>query len=188
VELLPGERIIWTGEPTQPRLLRPEDGLLIPFSLVWGGFAIFSETNAATAGAPGFFLLWGVPFVSIGLYFIAGRFVVRAIALRHTRYTVTDLRVVITGGLSGRAEHASYLSSLQPPVIRERDDGTGDLAFGSFPSVGAALSRRRGNGFAVWGESLTPPIFRSVPMVRHVRDLVMAAQNAGPHRRTSIMD
>ena len=188
MELLPGERIIWNGQPTERRLLRAEDGLLIPFSLLWGGFAIFWEATAIGAGAPGFFTLWGVPFVLVGLYLIAGRFVVRAIALGHAHYTVTDLRVVITGGVTGRAEHSSYLSSLEPPVVRERDDGTGDLAFGSFPSAFAALSRRRGNNIGIWGESLTPPVFRSVPMVRHARDLILAAQTSGPARRSSIMD
>jgi hypothetical protein len=202
VDLLSGERIIWTGEPSEPRLLRPEDAFLIPISLLWGGFAIFWEANSISMGAPGFFDLWGGVFVLIGLYFIAGRFVVRAIAQRHARYTVTDLRVVIAGGVTGRGEHASYLSSLQPPVIRERGDGTGDLAFGSFPTAGDLLASRRsyarrygygygrGWGWAAWGEPLSPPVFRSIPMVRHVRDLVLAAQTAGPHQRgsTSIID
>src|SRR5262245_45908419 len=189
VDLLSGERIIWTGEPTERRLLRPEDALLIPFSLLWGGFAIVWEANAISTGAPGFFALWGIPFVVIGLYLIAGRFVVRAVALSHARYTVTDLRVVITGGFTGRAEHASYLNSLPPPVIRERGDGTGDLAFGSFPGIADVFAGRRRWGWGYraslspWGEPLSPPVFRSVPIVRHVRDLILAAQTAGPQQR-----
>jgi hypothetical protein len=137
-DLLPGERIVWSGEPSRHRLLRPEDALLIPFSLVWGGFAIFWETSVlgdmgAGNGPPVFFALWGVPFVILGLYFIVGRFIVRKMSLSQTRYVITDSRIVIRGGVTGGRLHTSYLASLAPPVIKEYSDGSGDLAFGSFP-------------------------------------------------------
>ncbi len=180
--LLPGERIVWSGEPSRHRLLRPEDALLIPFSLLWGGFAIFWEASVlgdmgAGNGPPVFFALWGVPFVILGLYLIVGRFIVRKMALSKTRYVITDSRVVITGGVTGGRLHTSYLASLAPPVIKECSDGSGDLAFGSFPSAFDRLGSRR-NSFSIWGEPLVPARFRDIPQVRHVRDLVLAAQTA----------
>src|SRR5689334_10419235 len=80
--LLTGERLLWSGQPKQGIALSTRDTFLIPVSLIWGGFAIIwnamvwlgpFDTNSA--GEPDwFFKLWGLPFLVIGLYLIAGRF------------------------------------------------------------------------------------------------------------------
>jgi hypothetical protein len=43
-ELLPGERLIWTGKPGKGLLLRSSDWFLIPFSFVWFG-GVLSSSN-----------------------------------------------------------------------------------------------------------------------------------------------
>jgi len=65
---------------------------MIPFSLFWGGFAIFWEAGARghwrntprSHPAPFFFLLWGIPFILIGQYMICGHFAYEAWLKRRT--------------------------------------------------------------------------------------------------------
>jgi hypothetical protein len=101
VDLLPGERLRWEGRPVRHRLFRSADALLVPFSIVWWVFAIFWEVSVLVSivtsddGPPVFFGFIGIPFTLIGLYLVVGRFAVRAVASRRTRYAVTDWRVVL---------------------------------------------------------------------------------------------
>jgi len=52
-----GEKLIWTGKPKTGIVFRSSDAFMIPFSLLWGGFALFWETSVVATGAPFFFKL-----------------------------------------------------------------------------------------------------------------------------------
>ena len=62
-ELDANEQLLWAGMPGQGLRLRAADALMIPFSVMWCGFALFWEFGVVSSGAPLFFRLWGIPFV-----------------------------------------------------------------------------------------------------------------------------
>ena len=140
-ELLPGERIEWTGRPNPAVMFHQEDWLMIPFSLLWGGFAIFWLLGASGiwriwTNAPGrtfqyFGLIWGTPFVLAGQYMIWGRFVYRRWKKQRTYYALTNRRaVIVEGGLRGRASSSAYFENLPMVEKRVRTDGIGSISFG----------------------------------------------------------
>ncbi|WP_426512980.1 hypothetical protein ACPPVO_21425 [Dactylosporangium sp. McL0621] len=182
--LLPGERIVWDGRPVRHRVFRRADVLLVPISLLWCGLAVFWESGVLFSGAPFFFVLWGAAFVLVGLYVVAGRFVVRAVSSRRTRYTITDRRVLVHSGWSGSRLRTEYLHALPPPVITQEPDGSGSLAFGGFPGVADVFTGGRRQGWRAWSSepSLTPVLW-DVPDIRRVRDFVAHAQTqpGGPY-------
>ena len=130
----PHEKILWSGQPKQGVLLRGYDVFMIPFSLLWGGFAFFWEYTVVTQGAPVFFTISGVPFVALGLYFIVGRFYTETKQREKTYYAVTSERVVIISGLFKQNIKSLALRSLSDVSLTETRNNSGQISFGnSFP-------------------------------------------------------
>lgn len=129
-ELSAGESLLWSGRPKQGVLLRGSDVFMIPFSLLWGGFAIFWEYSAYTSGAPPFFLLFGGVFVVVGLYFIFGRFVADSIKRKGTYYGVTNDRVLILSEFPTRKLKSLNLRTLSDITFSNKSDGSGSITFG----------------------------------------------------------
>ncbi len=174
LHLLPGERLLWTGRPARYPVFDATDVALVPFSLLWCGFAVFWEYGALHGGAPAFFVLWGVPFILSGLYLVVGRLVVRALRLRSTRYVLTSRRLVESADRPRTWTTETYLRDLPPPVVRTRpSERIGSLAFGTFPGLTDTLAEAGGN----W-RSLAPqrPVLREIEHPEQVRDLIAAAQ------------
>ena len=153
-ELDDGEKLLWAGQPKQGTVFRGSDVFMIPFSLVWGGFAIFWEVMVLTipkenAGAVGIvFPLFGIPFVVVGLYMIFGRFVYDSKKREKTYYGLTDQRAIIVSGIFGKNVKSLNLKSLSDVSLSEKPDRSGTITFGqenqmlaffgggSFPGMG----------------------------------------------------
>ena len=113
-ELLPDEQVEWMGRPSTSIVFHREDWLAIPFSLLWGGFAIFWVLEASgmanfSSHRPDrtfqwFGIAWGTPFVLVGQYMIWGRFVYNRWLKGRTYYALTNKRAIITQtGLRGKS-------------------------------------------------------------------------------------
>lgn len=124
--LLPGEHILWTGKPLPGKLFNGGDLFLIPFSLMWCGFAFFWEYNALTVGAPIFMAIFGLPFVAVGLYLVFGRFLHRAWLRKNTAYAVTTKKLLRK---QGNKVTAVEIETLPPVTATLFADGSGTLSF-----------------------------------------------------------
>ncbi|KAJ56132.1 hypothetical protein ACMU_10275 [Actibacterium mucosum KCTC 23349] len=94
------EAIVWEGAPRRSVfLLSSNDLILIPFSLLWAGFALFWNLGVWNIGAPFYFKLFGLPFLVAGAYITVGRFFVSAAARRRTRYALSNKRAFIATSL-----------------------------------------------------------------------------------------
>lgn len=167
--LEPGERVLWTGYPKQGLLFRAQDALFVPFSMLWGGFAVFWETSVISSHAPFFFMLWGVPFVAVGLHMIFGRFFTDAWLRRRTIYAVTEQRVIILTQSLQQRMRSLELAGLAEINISDHGNGSGTIVFG--PSVMAGFMR----GWPGSARNL-PPAFERIPRAQDVLRTIRDAQ------------
>jgi len=178
-ELTASEQLLWTGAPRQGLRLRPADAFMIPFSLLWGGFAMFWEYSVLRGfqgqdshSPPLFFALWGVPFVLMGLYLIVGRFFVDAFQRARTVYAVTNKRALIVTTWWNRQVNSVSLQPLPAISLTEKSDGSGTITFGPQLPYNHMLVRG-------WpgASKQTAPAFEFVEHVRNVYDFITATTN-----------
>jgi hypothetical protein len=140
-ELLPGEIIEWTGQPNRSIIFHREDWFVIPFSLMWGGFAIFWLLGASglwdiwqskpTHPFQIFGVIWGTPFVVVGQYMIWGRFFHQRWKRARTYYALTNRRaLIVEHGFKGRKSSSVFFENLSVTDKRVRGDGIGSISFG----------------------------------------------------------
>lgn len=178
-ELSGGERLLWSGMPAQGLLFRASDIFMVPFSLLWAGFAIFWEYSVVSSKqAPFFFMLWGVPFVLVGLYIVFGRFFADSYLRARTYYGVTDQRIIILTGFINREVKSVTLQGLNDMSLNERPDGSGSITFGPTNPM-----------YPMWSGTAWPgtakklaPAFELITQVRKVYSLIREAQQSSSAR------
>lgn len=170
-ELSSGEKLLWSGQPRPGIRLRPSDAFLIPFSIVWCGFAFFWEFSVIKKGAPFFFRLWGVPFVLVGIYFVFGRFFVDAWTRARTFYGITTDRIIIVRRSSSRQTKSLLLRTLSDISLTERGDGSGTITFGPWNPMAARYSA----GFPGSAQYATPA-FEMIDRAKEAYELIRQTQ------------
>ena len=164
-----GERIVWTGQPDAKRIFTSADLFLVPFSLVWGGFALYWEATVLglTGGppAPPAFMVFGVPFVVLGLYFMFGRFFYQRWAKQNTYYALTNRRALIVRHLRGRSVDAIMLDSAPSIQVSTRADGSGTIVFGTTTPFDAIYGN---TGLTFFRRGVYTPAFYDIPDVEAV--------------------
>ncbi len=143
------EELIWTGVPGRGIIFHMIDAFLIPFSLLWGGFAIFWEIMVIASGAPLFFALFGLPFVAVGLFLIVGRFVWDARRRRHTMYALTNKRVIFRTGVRTKTISTISLIAVKEVSLKLKPDGRGTITFFTH-TTGVAVTKAL-SGFQLFG-------------------------------------
>jgi hypothetical protein len=174
-QLSSGEHVLWSGQPRQGVVVRGSDAFMIPFSLLWGGFAVFWEISVTNSNAPAFFALWGIPFVLIGVYMIVGRFFVEAKQRANTFYAVTDERVLIISGILKHNVKSLNLRTLSELSLTEGKGNEGTISFGADSSFSSIF-----RGFSNWpgmGAQLGPR-FDLISNAKSVFETILCAQRA----------
>lgn len=162
------EKLLWTGQPRKGIVFSAADVFMIPFSLLWCGFAIFWFTTAITSGAPIFFSLFGVPFVVIGLMMVFGRFIIDAKLRESTIYGLTDERIIIKSGLFKKTIKSIHIKTLADFEYDEKNDGSGTITIG--PKNPMMIW---GNGMSWWPGTNPTPSLHLIQNVRQVYNMII---------------
>ena len=176
----PGEHLLWSGQPRSGVRLRLQDAYLIPFSLLWGGFAIFWEFMAVTqtSKAPGpvavVFPLFGLPFVFVGLYLIFGRFFADAYGRARTYYGVTSERIIIVSGIFSQQVKSLQLRTLTDVSLTQSGDGSGTITFGPTNMRNTLFPAGAWPGTGRYAS----PCFDLIERAKEVYDVIRSAQRA----------
>lgn len=177
-----GERILWSGRPKQGIAFGRSDILAIPFSLLWGGFALFWNIGVWTfpktgGGIDWFMRLWGLPFLAVGLYLIVGRFFYDAWVRTRLSYAVTNQRVLFRGGSQSSKLTSREITSLPMIELTEHRDGTGTIVFDSEEVGYSIFGRSRGFGGWAPAASANAQFFR-IDNPRRVYELIRTQLSA----------
>jgi hypothetical protein len=174
-----GESLLWSGRPRTGVRLQAADLFMIPFSLMWGGFAIFWEMMVIRMHGSWFMKLWGVPFVAIGLFMIFGRFFVDAARRAGTYYAVTSNRVMIITQ-RGKTVASFPLEQIPGLTTTEGRDGFGNVVFVS----GSPMVAQIGPLLATASRG-SAPVLELIESPRLVAETITRAQREAAERKSA---
>jgi hypothetical protein len=177
-ELLAGESLLWAGQPRLKVIFHSQDGFMVPFSFVWGGFTLFAAWNTFHGPKFGtdsiFFLVIPGFLALVGQYMIWGRFFYTAWRKGRTHYGVTNKRVIVLNEGSTRKITDRYFANLDSVSLSVRNDGIGTIELSPAAAYNPGFwsgGRRRNNQMDI---DLSQPVFYDIEDARSVYELVQA--------------
>ncbi|HEX2851649.1 MAG TPA: hypothetical protein VHO24_00320 [Opitutaceae bacterium] len=147
-ELGPNEKLFWSGAPRPGRMGRRTLPIVL-FGIPWTAFAVFWVAAASGFKRPdlahgsGFFPLFGLPFVLVGIGLLSSPYWVMRKA-RRTVYAVTgDRAIILEGGFRGSISVRSFRADQLREIRRvQLADGSGDLILDQKFTTDSEGSRR----------------------------------------------
>jgi len=130
--ILPGEQLLWTGQPPQGVRFYLFDLYLIPFGTLIFGFTLFA-TAAFLLEGPLEAALWMLPFLAAGFFLLFGVHWLDWLQRRATHYALTNERIYFRRGIWRPKVQSIYLGNLEYPVLIKRWRGTWHITFGKIP-------------------------------------------------------
>lgn len=118
-----------------------------------------------------FFLLWGTPFVLMGLYLIFGRFLVKRYVKLHTVYAVTDRRVIAVSTGFRRSVRSLSIKRLPGLEVSTGSGRAGSVTFGQWHGF-AGMYANTGLDWFGFGMGQRPMAFYDLDDARAVYELV----------------
>lgn len=170
IELRPEEIILWEGKGNPQKWLSYSDYMYIPFSLMWCAFVVYWEYLSIRYGYPLIFHVIGVPFALMGLYMAFGRYVYKAQKKKHSRYVITNQRIIESYSSTLFKSHEMPVSSLGRMVRFVEKDGHGVIIFSD---VNPAMIMKLNDGME-WTRRRTKGVigFYDIPELENVFKLV----------------
>ncbi|MEX1376751.1 MAG: hypothetical protein AB1Z23_04645 [Eubacteriales bacterium] len=142
--LLPGEEILWEGQPQVANRLNIGNITKSIFGVFWLGFSLFwtltaflATRNINASSATGsilkyFFPLFGLPFVAIGIFMVFISPIKQRKKNLMTFYYITDKRIIINvNTLKSPTFNSLFIKDLNDVRITKNRDNTGTIIFGS---------------------------------------------------------
>lgn len=176
IDLVPGERVLWAGEPVHRPFFNKGDVLLIPFCVLWIGVVAWflgRETDPTTR-------LILIALLVVGLGVSVGRMALRFIRLGKTTYAITDSRIIARSGLFRTKESSDSLAELAAPVIVPGKPGTGTITFGDLNALATANATL---GARQKGGQILSVMLVGIGEPKRVRDLLVKAIEEAKRRQ-----
>lgn len=170
-ELQGDEKLLWVGRPRQGLRFTAGDIIALPFALFWCGFVAVWEWIAIHQNAGWVFVLWGVPFILVGVHLLAGRYISDAYRRSRTFYGLTTRRLVFVMRGSHRKVESVNLAALPQVTLREGANRRGSIVLGPWNPLYEVIasSSRRTSRHAL-------PRLDGIENVRSVYDRLIKAQ------------